>query len=138
MYFVYSKTQLQSIFLFWSKNSLNSRQVLLLCSLNFVFKTELTVETNDMQNKSKSIFFEERMTYKWSSWNLLFQHVAASTGTGENDLKKLKDILDRVPDIKYICVDVANGYSEHFVQFVKSCRREFPKQTIMVCVRSVN
>ncbi|KAH3770312.1 hypothetical protein DPMN_171596 [Dreissena polymorpha] len=58
-------------------------------------------------------------------------HIAASTGTGENDLTKLKQILDAVPDIKYLCVDVANGYSEHFVQFVKNCRAEFPKHTIM-------
>ncbi|WAR12115.1 GMPR2-like protein [Mya arenaria] len=41
-------------------------------------------------------------------------HVAASTGTGENDLKKLKEILDAVPEVKFLCVDVANGYSEHF------------------------
>lgn len=64
--------------------------------------------------------------------DFLFQHVAASTGTGENDLKKLKQILDQIPEIKYICVDVANGYSEHFVNFVKSCRQEFPRHTIMV------
>ncbi|KAH3770303.1 GMP reductase 2-like [Dreissena polymorpha] len=61
----------------------------------------------------------------------ILQHIAASTGTGENDLTKLKQILDAVPDIKYLCVDVANGYSEHFVQFVKNCRAEFPKHTIM-------
>ncbi|XP_052815972.1 GMP reductase 2-like [Mya arenaria] len=58
-------------------------------------------------------------------------HVAASTGTGENDLKKLKEILDAVPEVKFLCVDVANGYSEHFVHFVKSCRKEFPNHTIM-------
>lgn len=61
----------------------------------------------------------------------ILEHVAASTGTGTGDLKKLKEILDAVPDIKYICVDVANGYSEHFVQFVRDCRKEFPKHTIM-------
>lgn len=61
----------------------------------------------------------------------ILEHVAASTGTGTGDLKKLKEILDAVPDIKYICVDVANGYSEHFVQFVRDCRKEFPKHTIV-------
>lgn len=60
------------------------------------------------------------------------QHVAASTGTGEGDLKKLCAIIEAVPDIKYICVDVANGYSEHFVQFVRDVRKTFPKHTIMV------
>lgn len=63
--------------------------------------------------------------------------MAASTGTGVGDLKKLKDILDAVPDLKYICVDVANGYSEHFVQFVRDCRKEFPKHTIVVSTKDV-
>uniref|UniRef100_A0A667IC59 GMP reductase n=1 Tax=Lynx canadensis TaxID=61383 RepID=A0A667IC59_LYNCA len=30
-----------------------------------------------------------------------------------------------------ICLDVANGYSEHFVEFVKDVRKRFPKHTIM-------
>ncbi|KAI2570683.1 LOW QUALITY PROTEIN: guanosine monophosphate reductase 2 [Homo sapiens] len=32
---------------------------------------------------------------------------------------------------KYICLDVANGYSEHFVEFVKDVRKRFPQHTIM-------
>uniref|UniRef100_A0A674AG07 GMP reductase n=1 Tax=Salmo trutta TaxID=8032 RepID=A0A674AG07_SALTR len=31
----------------------------------------------------------------------------------------------------YICVDVANGYSEHFVHFVKDVRQKYPTHTIM-------
>jgi len=48
------------------------------------------------------------------------------------DLQKLKVILELVPEIDYICLDVANGYSEHFVEFVKQVRTEFPRHTIMV------
>jgi len=58
--------------------------------------------------------------------------VAASTGTGSGDLQKLKQIIDAVPSVNYICVDVANGYSEHFVQFVRDVRKQFPTHTIMV------
>ncbi|OWF53510.1 GMP reductase 1-like [Mizuhopecten yessoensis] len=61
----------------------------------------------------------------------IIQHVAVSTGTGEGDLQKICEILEGVPAIKYICVDVANGYSEHFVQFVRDVRKRFPKHTIM-------
>uniref|UniRef100_A0A8B9XXQ5 GMP reductase n=1 Tax=Bos mutus grunniens TaxID=30521 RepID=A0A8B9XXQ5_BOSMU len=32
---------------------------------------------------------------------------------------------------KYVCLDVANGYSEHFVEFVKDVRKRFPAHTIM-------
>ncbi|KAK3086750.1 hypothetical protein FSP39_022841 [Pinctada imbricata] len=61
----------------------------------------------------------------------IMENIAASTGTGEGDLKKLTDIIEAIPAIKYICVDVANGYSEHFVQFVRDVRKKFPKHTIM-------
>jgi len=30
-----------------------------------------------------------------------------------------------------VCLDVANGYSEHFVQFVRKVREALPKHTIM-------
>lgn len=60
------------------------------------------------------------------------QHVAASSGSGNADLEKLCAILEAVPVLKYICLDVANGYSEYFVEFVKTVREKFPKHTIMV------
>lgn len=60
------------------------------------------------------------------------QHVAASSGSGVADLEKLSSILEAIPLIQYICLDVANGYSEHFVEFVKRVREKFPKHTIMV------
>jgi len=50
------------------------------------------------------------------------------------DLEKLKVILELVPEVRYICLDVANGYSEHFVEFVKQVREEFPLHTIMVSI----
>jgi len=61
------------------------------------------------------------------------EHVAASSGTGSSDFEQLEQILEAIPQVKYICLDVANGYSEHFVEFVKDVRKRFPKHTIMVC-----
>ena len=58
--------------------------------------------------------------------------MAISTGMTENDFKKLRDIIDAIPSLDYICVDVANGYSEHFVEFVRLVRKEFPDKTIFV------
>lgn len=43
-----------------------------------------------------------------------------------------------IPQIQYICVDVANGYSEHFVNFVKDVRKMFPTHTIMVSYLSTS
>uniref|UniRef100_A0A8C8GJX5 GMP reductase n=1 Tax=Oncorhynchus tshawytscha TaxID=74940 RepID=A0A8C8GJX5_ONCTS len=61
----------------------------------------------------------------------LSKSVAVSTGTGEGDFDRLGEILSAVPQLQYICVDVANGYSEHFVHFVKDVRQKYPTHTIM-------
>ena len=65
------------------------------------------------------------------SW---LQNVSISSGMRAGDLEKLKVILELVPEVEYICLDVANGYSEHFVEFVKQVHQEFPRHTIMVCM----
>uniref|UniRef100_A0ABM5EJ60 GMP reductase n=1 Tax=Pogona vitticeps TaxID=103695 RepID=A0ABM5EJ60_9SAUR len=59
------------------------------------------------------------------------QNVAASSGTGSSDFELLEQILEAVPQVRYICLDVANGYSEHFVQFLRDVRKRFPDHTIM-------
>uniref|UniRef100_A0A2K6D850 GMP reductase n=1 Tax=Macaca nemestrina TaxID=9545 RepID=A0A2K6D850_MACNE len=62
---------------------------------------------------------------------VLCKHLAASSGTGASDFEQLEQILEAIPQVKYICLDVANGYSEHFVEFVKDVRKRFPEHTIM-------
>ncbi len=59
------------------------------------------------------------------------QHLAVSTGSGKADLEKLKAIIEQCPQLQFICIDVANGYSEHFVSFVKRTREAFPHKTIL-------
>ncbi|CAG0913931.1 unnamed protein product [Notodromas monacha] len=57
--------------------------------------------------------------------------VAVSSGTAEGDVDKMVEILSLLPDVGFICLDVANGYSEHFVELVRKVRKLFPKKTIM-------
>jgi GMP reductase len=59
------------------------------------------------------------------------QNFAVSTGTSANDLKRLEAIMLKYPAITYICIDVANGYSEAFGQFVSSVREKYPKKVII-------
>ena len=47
------------------------------------------------------------------------KYVAASSGTGDGDWERLQAILAAVPGVNFICLDVANGYSEHFVMYVR-------------------
>jgi len=58
-------------------------------------------------------------------------YFAVSTGTGEKDFQKLQRILNAVPEIKFICIDVANGYSEHFGDYVARVREVYPSHTII-------
>ena len=61
-----------------------------------------------------------------------------SLGTSDADYTKLKKIIEAVPEVEYICVDVANGYSEHFVQFLRDVRKDFPNHTIIVSPNCVH
>ncbi len=55
-----------------------------------------------------------------------------SIGMAQDDYKKLKDFLKKNPKaIDKVCIDVANGYSQHFVDYVKRIRDELPSMTIM-------
>uniref|UniRef100_A0A8D1RDY8 GMP reductase n=2 Tax=Sus scrofa TaxID=9823 RepID=A0A8D1RDY8_PIG len=85
-----------------------------------------------------SMFTAIHKHYTLDDWKLFaanhpecLQHVAVSSGSGKNDLEKMSSILEAVPQVKFICLDVANGYSEHFVEFVKLVRAKFPEHTIM-------
>ena len=57
--------------------------------------------------------------------------IAVSTGTGNSDIKHLKSVLALNDSLKFICIDVANGYSQHFVDFVRKIRKDFPDKTII-------
>lgn len=58
-------------------------------------------------------------------------YCAVSTGTSDRDFSKLKQILNAFPELHFICIDVANGYSEHFGDFVARVREAYPKHTII-------
>ncbi len=55
-----------------------------------------------------------------------------SIGMVKADQDKLTEFLKQRPNaIEKICLDVANGYSEHFLDFVKTVRAMVPDLTIM-------
>jgi GMP reductase len=56
---------------------------------------------------------------------------AISTGTSDKDFERLQMLLNKHPYIHFICIDVANGYSEHFGDFVAKVRKEYPAHTII-------
>jgi GMP reductase len=59
------------------------------------------------------------------------KYFAVSTGTGEKDFQRLGRIINSYPEIQFICIDVANGYSERFGDYVASVRNAWPDKTII-------
>ena len=58
------------------------------------------------------------------------EYFMISTGIGEKDLEKLVEILENI-DVKFICVDVANGYMEQLVMFCANLRELYPDKIIV-------
>jgi len=58
-------------------------------------------------------------------------HFAVSTGTSEKDFERLSNIVNSYPKIHFICIDVANGYSEIFGDYVADVREAWPDKTII-------
>ena len=60
------------------------------------------------------------------------ENVAYSTGITEQDFDKFKLVYSETGDrLKYVCVDVANGYSERFSEFIKQLRDAYPDIVII-------
>ena len=58
-------------------------------------------------------------------------YFAVSTGTSDKDFLKLRQIVNSYPEIHFVCIDVANGYSEHFGEYVSKVRQTYPHITII-------
>ena len=61
----------------------------------------------------------------------IVNNIAISTGTSNQDFEKLGTIFANHPQLQFICIDVANGYSEHFVRFLKKARQKYPDKVII-------
>lgn len=61
------------------------------------------------------------------------KYVFYTMGIKERDIEKLEALLKILDEsrISSLCIDVANGYTERFVEFVKNTRARFPNKIIM-------
>ncbi|WP_120512875.1 GMP reductase [Photobacterium salinisoli] len=60
----------------------------------------------------------------------VLKHAMVSTGTSDADFQKTKDIMALTDELMFICIDIANGYSEHLVEYVEKVRKAFPDKVI--------
>ena len=61
----------------------------------------------------------------------IIRTIAVSTGISNADFKKTCDILTAFDEIDYVCIDVANGYTETFVDFIRKARKTFKNKVII-------
>lgn len=61
----------------------------------------------------------------------IYNYVALSCGTSLESFERLNEILKEYSYFQFICIDIANGYSEHFSKFVSSVREKYPTKTII-------
>ena len=61
------------------------------------------------------------------------EHTAYSMGITDADVHKWNTLKSKLPkgNIKHVCIDVANGYTERFIEFVRSFKYENPDITII-------
>ena len=58
--------------------------------------------------------------------------VAMSIGITDHDMGKFMRVYSQVDgNLKYVCVDVANGYSERFADFIRKLRNQYPHIVII-------
>lgn len=68
---------------------------------------------------------EEWAAFLASSDESIYDHIMLSTGTSEKDFERISIIIAQHPKLRFLCIDVANGYSEHFADFVSRAREQF-------------
>ena len=80
----------------------------------------------------KTYTAEELIEYFYGDGLNRTDFVAMSIGTSEDDYNKLCQVYEKCEDnLKYVCMDIANGYSEHFTQHVRKVRENFPNLVII-------
>ncbi|MDP8052017.1 GMP reductase [Pasteurella atlantica] len=76
--------------------------------------------------------------YEVSEWQAfatenpdVLKYVFVTIGSSDKEIEKLQAIIMAIPEIRMICVDIANGYSEHFLNQIKKVRSLFPNKVLM-------
>ena len=74
--------------------------------------------------------------YSIEDWKSNLEHLdpkylTVTVGTSDEEFQKAKEIFTINDDIDFLCLDVANGYREDFLQAIYKFRNEFPEKIII-------
>tara|TARA_B100000925_G_scaffold223978_1_gene172561 strand:+ start:162 stop:1283 length:1122 start_codon:yes stop_codon:yes gene_type:complete len=80
----------------------------------------------------KTYTVDELVNYFTSGMEERTDYVAMSIGITDSDANKFDQVYTKVNGtLKYVCIDVANGYSERFAHFVRDIRTDYPNVVII-------
>jgi len=75
----------------------------------------------------KTYSVQQLVDYFDSDMPMRKEYVAMSIGIKDEDQHKFRTVYEQVGDqLKYVCIDVANGYSQRFIEYVKEFRQQYP------------
>ena len=93
------------------------------------FETAVTLQKHKMLTAIHKFYTLEE--WKKNIDNLDPEYISVTVGQSQEDLQLGKEIFELNNNIKYLCIDVANGYREDFVNSVKNYRATFPEKIII-------
>ena len=80
----------------------------------------------------KTYSVNELVAYFDDKYEERTQYVAMSIGITDKDLLKFRNVYEQAGDLlRYVCIDVANGYSNRFRDFVEDFRAHYPHIVII-------
>ena len=80
----------------------------------------------------KTYSVNELVNYFDSEIGKRTDYVAISIGITDKDHIKFRNVYEQVGEkLKFVCIDVANGYSERFAEFVRGMRSNYPNIIII-------
>lgn len=91
-----------------------------------------TVETADVLKHQHMLTFLHKHYELDDLYAVFFEpqdHIVYSMGITDYDIKKWESLKSKLPvgNIKLVCIDVANGYTERFINFVAKFKKENPE-----------
>jgi len=68
---------------------------------------------------------------EFSENKFIYDYITVTSGISESDLDKLDKILEMLPNIKFIHLDIANGYIDKFFKIIEKIRYKYPNQILI-------
>tara|TARA_B100001250_G_scaffold163411_1_gene140511 strand:+ start:7790 stop:8683 length:894 start_codon:yes stop_codon:yes gene_type:complete len=95
-----------------------------------LFSVARILQKYKMLTCTQKFYSTKEFTNAWEQ-GIEPEYIAITCGSTENSFDLVRRKVATNENLKMICIDVANGYREVFLEFVKRVREEFPTKIII-------